>query len=282
MTQDDLILAHLRELLKLEASTVKDLLAIYRQESKRILDELAAMPDDTFRFQYLNTILSQLEAGIKQMEARVSGKVAAEVRRAQGIGIRQASEQVAAIPKVGGIPSEAAAAYEAAVSSYAPLINHQALLALHGASRLSTRRWAEGQIADARSVLTKGLLERKHSKQVARELAQVMGPKAKGWEIERIAKTEVWQAANTAHRVADLAVVEMHPTVRLNHTWIAILDFKCSTGICPRLHHQKVPVGGTFRDEKTGKTFPGPLAHPQCRCRVVTTSPLSKYVPHED
>lgn len=282
MNLDDLILAHLRELLKLEASAIKDLLAIYRQESKRLIYELSAMPDDTFRFQYLSQILAQLEAGIKQMEARISEKVVAEVRRSQAIGIRQASEQVAAIPKVGGIPSEAARAYEAAVSSYAPLVSHQALIALQDASRLSTRRWAEGQLADARGVLTKGILERKHSKQVARELAQVMGPKAKGWEIERIAKTEVWQAANTAHRVADMAVVEMHPAIRLNHTWIAKLDFKCSTGICPRLHHQKVAVGGVFTDEKTGATFPGPLAHPQCRCRVITTSLLSLYVPQED
>lgn len=281
MNQDDLILAHLRELLKVEAETVKDLLVLYRQETRRILDELAITPDDTFRFQYLSKILAQLEAGVLQMEARISGKVAAEVAKAHGIGLKHAGKELAGQLRLWpqttlqalAIPEPAAL-----VVAFEPLINLDSLRALQEVSRLSTKRWAAGEISSAQQVVTKAILEKKSPKQAAAELAKVMGPKAKAHEIERIARTEVWKATNDAYRTGNEVMAERYPDLKLKHRWVAVLDKACRTGVCPNgLHGLEVPVGELFK-ARAPHSWSGmaPPVHPHCRCRLVVVTPPIK------
>ena len=265
MTLDDLVIKHLRELLKLEDSAVKGLLSVYREESKRLLDEIELTPDDTFRAQYLRQILAQVEAGVAQMEARVAGRLAAESFKAQEVGLRHAQAELAKglAQFPAPIPTPSSAALEAV---YAPIINLPALVAYRENSRLSLKRWAGGEAADIQRTITKSILEYKTPRQIRRELEQVMGPKAKAHEIERIARTEFRNAAQLAYDEGNRTIDEEFPELALMNVWDARLDRSCS--VCRRLNGQQRAVGQDFVDPATGKRYARPTVHPNCHCAL--------------
>lgn len=270
MTLDDLVIKHLRELLKLEDSAVKGLLSVYREESRRLLDELELIPDDTFRAQYLRQILAQVEAGVAQMEARVGERIVAESFKAQETGLRHARTELerGLLQFPSPVPPPSPAALEVA---YAPIINLPALRAYRENSRLSLVKWSAGERADISRVITKGILEYKTPRQMRRELEQVMGPKAKGHEIERIARTEFRNASQLAYDEGNRRIAEQFPELELQHIWDARLDGACP--FCAALHGQTVAVGKDFDNPNKNKkrqpaTYTRPPAHPRCRCSL--------------
>ena len=267
----ELVKANLADLLKRENALIRSLLATYREELDGMLIELELVPETTFQAHRLKQIIAQLEGGIKAMELKLQGKLKAEAREVQQLSLFHSKEEILEGERRSALKRISRTELDA---TFAPLIDNDALIAVRETVPLSTRAWSEGQITQIRGTLTSGVLQQKTPKQVADDLRRVLGPKVEGYKIERIARTEFWRAVNSAHLVSALETSSKHPQLGLRKNWVAILDGKCHSGVCPRLHALgPISVAVAFKDEATGATYAIPPAHPNCRCRIVISSP---------
>lgn len=274
---DELVDLHLAQILKLETGATKTLLAIYRENLDALIDELELTPEATFRAEYLRQIIAQMTAGIRAIEGKLYGPLFEHVRQAQALGIQHAKEEVILGELTALDRPVPLARLEA---SYAAVINAPALVAVRDTLELSTNTWANGEIGVIKNTLIEGILQSKTSKQVAADLRRALGPKVEDYKIMRIAETEVWKAANLAHRESIDAISAEFPELDYRHKWNAILD-GATCGYCRGLDQKLVVTGadGAFEFEITGGKRDGmtvrvkaPPAHPKCRCYLETTS----------
>ena len=305
-TLESLILWHLQQLLKLEAQQTRLVLDIYRKQIPQLAATIALEPGDTIAYARMRVLLAQLEAGVKLLEEQVNRQLVIGVVKAQALSIEHAGDEVAFAEKLSMDFGRVDLGVKKAALDVmlAPIINTEALVMVQQASKLSTARWAAAEISTIQGVLQRGILMSAHPKQIARDLERVLDPGTRDWEITRIAQTEFWQGANTAHRVSNEAISERYPELGLEHVWCSRLDSKVCP-MCRRLDGLTVVPGDNFTDPAPdeGKAKPGggwlrkpqlnvtwrnPPAHPWCRCRIATWSSrwadvpeLASLNPHE-
>lgn len=269
MTLDELVRRHLAQLLQLERSSVKNLLAVYREQVKILTGELALLPEDRFSYQHLSKVLAQLKAGVDLMEAKVQDQLIIDQVKVHELSLKHGADELALGEKIAQEAGAPAPIVDRIQQMFAPLVNSPALKAFREATKLSTKLWAANELTTIKSVVMSGLIRSSHPRKIADDLRKRLTDDRTEYQIQRIAQTEFWNGANTAHRVANEAITEKYPELGYEHDWEAILDNK-TCGICQGLDKlDPVPVGKPFILD--GKEYFQPTAHPLCRCRLKVT-----------
>lgn len=269
MTLDELVRRHLAQLLQLERSSVKNLLDVYREQVKVLTGELALLSEDRFSYQHLSKVLAQLKAGVDLMEAKVQDQLIIDQVKVHELSLKHGADELALGEKLAQEAGAPAPIVDRIQRMFAPLVNSPALKAFREATKLSTKLWAANELSIIKSVVTSGLIRSSHPRKVADDLRKRLSDDRTEYQIQRIAQTEFWNGANTAHRVANEAITEKYPELGYEHDWEAILDNK-TCGICQALDKlDPVPVGKPFILD--GKEYFQPTAHPLCRCRLKVT-----------
>lgn len=269
MTLDELVRRHLAQLLKLERTSVKNLLDVYREQVKILTGELALLPEDRFSYQHLSKVITQLKAGVDLMEAKVQDQLIIDQVKVHELSLKHGADELALGEKLAQEAGAPAPIVDRIQKMFAPLVNSPALKAFREATKLSTKLWAANELNTIKSVVMSGLIRSSHPRKVADDLRKRLSDDRTEYQIQRIAQTEFWNGANTAHRVANEAITEKYPELGYEHDWEDMLDNR----VCPTCSAlgalPPVPVGKPF--VLNGAEYFQPTAHPFCRCRLKVT-----------
>lgn len=268
---------HLAEILKLERKTQRALLEIYRESIAEIVEDLMVTPEVTFKAERLRQILAQMTAGIDAMERKLAGKLKADAREMQQLGLFQSKEMILEGEKLARVSAMSAQRLE---TVYAALIDAPALVAARDETEYSFKVWRADQERTIRQTVLRGVLESKHPGQVAEDLRKALGSKVEQYKIDRIATTETWRMVEEANRTGTDAAAEEFPDLGLEYQWVAVLD-AATCDYCRELDGTRLRAGreGSFKYEISGGKRAGevvyiktPPVHPNCRCHLAIVS----------
>lgn len=267
MALSRLLKTHLREILRLERRSVAALLPIYEQAARELTDKLIALDregrGDTFTAQHYAAILAQLRSVLGFMRARAADTLRDEFMSAMEMGRQQGLAEIIDLERRFGDPEVAAK-----VNRILPVIPAQQAALLAEPQALLLSRFSGGIFTAISRELAVAMVTGESIQKAARRLAKVM--EGERWQLERIARTEINQAANYGHFSTLQDVGREFPEMGLQKQWSAHLDGRTSRR-CRGLHLQVRDIDQEFvaHDGWRGHF---PPSHPNCRSRILPFS----------
>lgn len=263
-----------RELSKLEGAQASEFLRLVREAKDMLLGRFDAAarstdPLDAFR---MRSLIAEAEGAIKTLEYRAGQKFAGAQAGAVELGADHLAEEV----------DHLAAAFEAEplavdVSAQVALADPvQGLLA--NQFETSVQQYGLETLNAVRRDMFVGLRAGDSVGDVIKAVRGRMGALGDSsplWKTERLVRTEMSHAYNSAHQSGFEAIAETTPDVRKKWVHLGATTATHPCPVCSRLDGTTKPVNGTWTVTigKRTREIAHPPAHPWCDCRSVLDRP---------
>ena len=263
MPLSDLVAAHRRVIDGLEEQAFDRLRTPYQQAMMEVLARLleleAGGAGDSFTASHLTAILAQLQDALALFVGTAADPFLSEFTAAAEIGASQMLAEMAGLEAAFGT-AEAAGR----IGAIAPVIPAHTVAQLADPTRLLLYEFGDRVYAGVARELAVAVVQGEGARDAARRLrGEIEG---QDWQLLRIARTEMNNAANVGHEAAIAQVNETYPDLEMKKQWLARLDGRESE-VCRALNGQVRADGEFF--EALGWRGLHPAAHPNCRSRLV-------------
>lgn len=243
---------HAAELLLIEAEELKKLRVLYLEARLGLIGRLASFDRESFSAQQTRMVLLQVTQALREMNKKLDESWDATLDKRLQRSVTQTLREIAQFePKFkqaqGGIQTEAVR----------KLARPHGLLLDQFDTSVAT--FGTGLIRTVGNRLAMHSVMKSTWRTMSQDVARTM--KVEMWRAERIVRTELIDALDAAHEVALQSAALLLPD--LASQWDATNDSRVCVQ-CAHLNGQVVPLGKLFDG-----LYPGPPAHPSCRCRRV-------------
>lgn len=185
------------ELDQLQASTQRDLLAIYTRERDLIVAKIISQGSaDTFGMRHLRVIVKALDVSIERLQQDLGVALTDGINRAGGLGATQGARELATLESTFGDRSTAKI-----IASITGKIPHRAMASILELATIQTEHLTLDLSQTVKAVLHQGLITGLNSRQLVPALARQVGNVAdsKAWMLERTLRTGLNAAVNQGH-----------------------------------------------------------------------------------
>lgn len=186
------------ELERFTGATQRRLLTVYERERDALIGRLGRMGGaDTFGARHAQVILSALDDAIERLEAELGLTLSESLGEAAMMTREAAVREVSVLE--GRFGSTASARGIASLSGVVP---HRAIARVQDLTRLEAGTLAVGIDREVRTVIQRGLVQGRNSREMVRDLRVAMGGAfdKRNWELERTLRTG-FNAATSLARV---------------------------------------------------------------------------------
>lgn len=256
----------------IEDGATRAVLRVYR----RVVDEMAqrligyAASGADFSAAHLAGIAMQVTAALEAFEPEVAALLEDGSSNAMTAAVRQTAREIL-VAELAMPESTMRSILVEALSEWGPQVPVGQVARLAEGQRLLISSVTAEVRASVGESLAASVAQGKGARQAARALRETL-PEAHGYQLERIARTEINNAANIGHEATIQGATDRFPALGLGKKWSAKRD---GDRVCPTcLALQALGVlqsNATF--QAGGFTGQHPPAHPNCRCRVIAWSP---------
>ena len=263
MPLSDLVAAHRRVIDGLEEQAFDRLRTPYQQAMMEVLARLLELEaqgaGDSFTASHLTAILAQLQDALSMFVGAAADPFLAEFTAAAEIGASQMLAEMAGLEAAFGT-AEAAGR----IGAIAPVIPAHTVAQLADPTRLLLYEFGDRVYAGVARELAVAVVQGEGARDAARRLrGEIEG---QDWQLLRIARTEMNNAANVGHEAAIAQVDAEYPDLEMKGQWLARLDGR-ESDICRALNGQVRAPGEYF--EALGWRGTRPPGHVNCRSRLI-------------
>lgn len=261
----DLTAEHVQAVKALEDSEAEAMLKIFRQARLELRDNLETLAEKRrmhrFTAQHYRVVQAQLIEGVKALEERLTDRIG----ETADFGVNMATEHLV----------EEAAQYADFFEGTVRRIDLDTTRLLANAKNLlltqyasSMARYGEHLIGEMGRILAEDVLKNEFMDKTIEKLLGPRGIMGYDWYwAERIVRTETINALTTGQQLALEQADQEDPGYK--RKWSAPWQDERRCPICGRLNGQVRDLHEPFKDPSTGKEYMKPVAHPNCRCRIV-------------
>lgn len=257
-----------RELVRLEGTKAREFLRLVRDTKDALEGRFAVAsqspnPLDAFK---VRSLIAESEAAIRTLQSRAAANFVDVQADAVNLGHEHLVEELDRLSSA--IKVETAAVDVGAQVALADPV--QGLLANQFES--SVQRYGLDALSAVRRDIFMGMRAGDSTAAITKRVFGRfggLGDNSPLWKTERLVRTEVMNAYGVAQQTTMERMARANP--RLRKKWKA--DPKGACPGCIALSNTTAPVSGTwlFKTKYEERRIKGPPAHPNCRCRSVTT-----------
>lgn len=253
--ENELVQAHLFDLLQLEDNVMARMLPKYEAIATELKNILAQQVDYTFTTQHYNQVLAQVEAGIIKMKQMLMEELDANELLARSKALEHLVAEIMY--------------YEPTYLGTLQVINTRAMQIMDDIKtfrmlnyQTTIDKYGMDLIYKIQDMLVKGIISQKFITQLNDEIVDLVDGRV--WKAQEIIRTELLNAYNESSLVGlQEAAKEIEG---LKKQWLATLDGR--TGA------DSIALNGQVREvdkpfDYAGKPIDRPPTRPNCRCRVI-------------